>query len=116
MRDGAVLWALAGAILGGGVIALASIGLFLVPVALLVVVVLAARRVRGAPYALVAAGATFALAWASLVLGPNAPDDSWWPIACGLAVAAAGVVVAGSTRRRRGADDGADRPAPTFRG
>jgi hypothetical protein len=47
---------------------------------------LALRKIRGAWLFVVAAGLAFALAWLSLIVDPNAPDDSPWLVS-GSAVA-----------------------------
>ena len=84
------LWIVAGALFGFSLIALASIGVFILPLALGEAAVLTFLKVRGAWLFVVAAGATFALAWLRLVLDPNAPDDSLVPVVVGAVVALAG--------------------------
>ena len=91
-------WVITGALFGFSLLALTSIGIVVLPLTLVAAAVLAAMRLRGGLLFVVAAGVTFALAWLSLVIDPNAPDDSPWPIAVGALVA---VVAWGVYRRSK---------------
>lgn len=80
-------WILTGALFGLALIAMASVGVFLLPVTLLIAAVLAFKRLKGGWLFFVAAGISFASAWLSLVIDPNAPDDSLLPVISGALVA-----------------------------
>ena len=86
-------WIVTGAVFGFSLLALVSIGVYLLPLALALAVILAAFRVSDAWLFPVAAGTSFALTWLSLVIDPNAPDDSPWPVVVGLLVAVGGWMV-----------------------
>lgn len=83
-------WIVAGGLFVFSLVALVSIGVFLLPVALCLAAILAVIRARGAWLFVVAAGITFALSWLSLIIDPNAPDDSPWPVVLGVLAATAG--------------------------
>lgn len=89
-----IAWALSGALFGFALLAMASIGVFVLTAAVAMALPLLILRAPGSPWFLVGGGTTFALAWLSLVLDPNAPDDSLWPVVVGLATAIAGGVLA----------------------
>ena len=80
-------WVVAGALFGLALIAMASFGVFVLPVTLLIAAVLAYKRIKGGWLFFVAAGVSFASAWLSLVVDPNAPDDSLLPVISGALVA-----------------------------
>ena len=97
-----VMWALGGALIGFGLISLASIGIFVLVVAVGVTLPLLILRAPGSPWFLIGAGVTLAITWMSLVLDPNAPDDALWPVALGVAIAGAGALGARTSPRARG--------------
>ena len=86
-------WVLTGALFGFSLLAMTSMGVFLLPVSLAVAALLVLKDIRGGWLFVVAAGTTFALTWLSLVIDPNAPDDSPWPVLSGAAVAVVAWIV-----------------------
>ena len=80
-------WVMSGALFGFSLIALASVGVFVLPLTLGAAALLAFKRVQGGWLFVVAAGTAFAMLWLSLVIDPNAPDDSLVPAVSGLVVA-----------------------------
>lgn len=95
-----IAWAFSGALLGFALLAMTSIGVFVLIAAVAMALPLAILRAPGSPWFLVGGGVTFAVAWLSLVLDPNAPDDSLWPVVAGLAIAITGGVLARGTTGR----------------
>jgi cation transport ATPase len=92
-------WVFAGALFGFSLLALASIAVGGLTVALGAAPLLALRRVRSAWLFVVAASVAFFFGWMSLVVDPNAPDDSLWPLLVGALVAIlAGVLYGHSIR------------------
>ena len=90
VRMAKAAWISTGAVFGFSLLALASIGVFLLPIVLALAAVLSAFRLSHAWLFVMAAGASFALGWLTLIVDPNAPDDSPWPLVCGLVVGAIG--------------------------
>lgn len=88
-----IAWAFSGALFGFALLAMTSIGVFVLIAAVAMALPLVILRAPGSPWFLVGGGVTFALAWLSLVLDPNAPDDSLWPVLVGMAIAIIGGVL-----------------------
>lgn len=95
-----IAWGFSGALLGFALLAMTSIGVFVLIAAVAMAIPLSILRAPGSPWFLVGGGVTFALAWLSLVLDPNAPDDSLWPVVVGLGIGIAGGALARGTSDR----------------
>jgi hypothetical protein len=93
-------WLLFGALVGAG-LPFDGIAFVIGIVALAPLAVLAILHVPGFWIGVVGAGVGFSVAYSSLLLDPNTPDEALRPLVVGLAIAAIGVAMSRTRRHRQ---------------